>query len=378
MKKTVIAGLALIAAGALVFGAGFVGAHGDLSVINGNFGPFGVHFTDGNVHSGFYTNVSGSSHGIGGGRDKPVTTPPPTRADEVVSVADVSDTLENLTAEPEGLREIIIKELYADVEILPSDDGEIHISAEKRSDFYCEVSNGGGVLSIERKGTVKPIILGFDSASRSTLRVCVPEGMSLKLEIENNCGDITVSDLSFGGVELETALGNVSIENVKCSSAELDSSMGSVLAQNVQSTGDLSAESDMGDVLVDTVSAGGKLTAESSYGAVTVSNSSARELELGSDMGNVSVFDSSAQSKAELDCSFGSIEFRSLSAGREIDIDNDMGSIEGTLAGSMSDYSIESSVDLGSSNLPASLKLGSILLTVTADCGSIDISFEDD
>ena len=55
MKKTVIAGLALIAAGALVFGAGFVGAHGDLSVINGNFGPFGVHFTDGNVHSGFYT-----------------------------------------------------------------------------------------------------------------------------------------------------------------------------------------------------------------------------------------------------------------------------------------------------------------------------------
>ena len=381
MKKIAVAGLAMLAAGAVIFGAGCLGAWGDLSVVNGNLGPFRVQLTDGHIHSGFFrtSSADSSAHGIGGGRDKPMTTPapvptpPPMRVDS----AEADGNYESLTAEAAGIREIKITELFADVEIWPSGDGEIHISAEKRGDFYCTVSSSGGVLSIERKGKINLLPFGLNSSPGSTLRVYVPEGTDFKLEVKNNCGDITVSDLSFGEVELETAMGSVSLENVQCFSAELDSSMGSVLARNVDCTGDLSAESDMGDVQADAVSAGGKLKAESSCGNVTISSSSARELESSSDMGNVSVFDAAAQDKAELDCSCGSIEFRALSAGREIEIDNNMGSIEGVLAGSISDYSIESEVDLGSSNLPSSLSLGSIFLKVSADCGSSDIEFED-
>lgn len=375
MKKAAIVGVALVLAGALMFGVGFIGARGDLSVVNGNFGPFRVQFTEGSVHSGFYTSGSGSAHGIGGGRDKPVTTPPP--AIYTGAPADGSGTQNSRSFTAEGVREIIITELYADVELCPSDDGQIHVSAEERDNFYCEMSLSDGKLRIERKSSGINVGFGLDTNELSTLRVCVPADIACGLDVENSYGDITVSDLSFGEVELDTSLGDVSFENISCKKAQLDSSYGGVLAQNVECAGDLSAQADMGAVLVDNVHAGLKLEAESDCGSVTVCDSSARELELSSDMGDVGVFDTTAQDRAELDCSCGSIEFRALSVGREIEIENDMGSVEGTLAGSINDYSIESKASLGSNNLPGQLRLGEISLKVFTDCGSIDISFEE-
>lgn len=374
MKKTAIAGLALVLVGALVFGAGYIGTRGDLSVMNGNLGPFRVHLTDDRVETGFSPSSDSSQSGIGGGRDKPVTTPPPHSLNEPEKPARSTADGEERELDGAGIKRIVIKESFADIELRPSDDGQIHVTSEKRDDFYCEISSKDGVLSIERKGgSFWGVNLG--SLTRSSLLVLIPAQLSYALYIENSCGDVSVSELTLGNVEIEAALGSVSFEDVQCTGAKLDSDCGSVSVSRVTCVGDLSAQSDLGDVTIEDVSVSLRLEAECSCGSVTVSGAMASDAELESDMGDINVSDLSVGGTAKLDCDCGSISFSNLSAVWAIEIENSMGSIEGTLPGSISDYSIESGTDLGSNNLPNKFHSGSISLKVFADCGSIDIGF---
>jgi len=371
MKKMLIAGLALIVTGGIIFGAGFLGARGDLSVVNGNLGPFRVHLTDGRVESGFMTT---GPHGIGGDRSGISDPVLPSGSTSPSTVS--SRSQENMTFPSEGIKSIVINERCADVEIWPSDDENIYVYAETWDGCYCEANSRGGVLSIERKTPNWIFGLNLGSDRQSTLRVLVPEGLACNMDIDSSFGSVSVSDLRFNEVSIDADMGDVSFENVLCAGAELDADCGDVLVRSVECSGDLSADTDMGNVTIDGVSVSRELSADSSCGNVAVSSASAGSAELSSDMGDVRAFDLTCVSSAKLDCDCGSIEVRALKAGKEIEMENSMGSIEGTLAGSMDDYSIESGTDLGSNNLPQELQRAGVLLKVFADCGSIDIGFE--
>lgn len=378
MKKMGMAGLALVIVGALVFGAGYIGARGDLSVVNGNLGPFRVQLTDGHVHSGFFsTDGDSSKSGIGGGRNKPVTTPPVPTPTPIRDVDTGSDA-DSQSFKGEDVREIEINAQGADVVILPSFDGKVTVSAQKL-EVYSISLDKNGVLSVEKKGKDKVTIFGLNlTGDLPELRVTMPKEQITSLEVNNSCGNITLEKHALGEVELETDMGDVYVHLTECLSAELSSDCGEVKAFHLVSSRDLSADCDMGDVRLENCEAGGKLTADSSCGKVTVIDCTAVDAELGSDLGDVAVSNLDCVRDVSIDCDCGAIKLSKLSAGRSIEIENSMGSIEGTLAGSISDYSIESKTDLGSNNLPSKLELGTIKLKVHDSCGSIDIDFEED
>lgn len=66
-----------------------------------------------------------------------------------------------------------------------------------------------------------------------------------------------------------------------------------------------------------------------------------------------------------------------LSAGKSIAISVKDGNMEGTLAGSVSDYSITTTVRQGHSNVPESSEEGPIALELTAENGDINLQFGD-
>ena len=73
----------------------------------------------------------------------------------------------------------------------------------------------------------------------------------------------------------------------------------------------------------------------------------------------------------------GDISLWDVYAKEAIHLTCDVGSIYGTLLGSAENYSIKSSVDLGSNSLSAWTGGGKVLLEVTVDVGDIDLEFSE-
>lgn len=373
MKKLGKAGLALVIAGALIFGAGFIGARGDMSVVNGNMGPFRVQIADGSAHSGFFFTGGSSPNGIGGGRNKPLTTPPPASPAATATIyTDGAHHDECQSFPGEDLRKVGLDINYADVVLLTSFDDNVYVYSGNPNDFRV-TTDKKGVLKIESRDmkTVWGINLG---TTRPTLTVAVLE----TLEADVSCGNIELEEMSVGKLRLDSSMGDVYVCGVECRSAELSSDCGSVQALSVICSEKLEADSDMGDVTVENCEVGSKLNAESNCGKVTVTDCTAADAEISSDLGDVCVYRLACARTLNLDCDCGAIKFDGLTAGKSIEMDNSMGSIEGTLPGSITDYSIEAGTDLGSNNLPSKLEMGNIKLKVHASCGSIDVGFEDD
>lgn len=72
----------------------------------------------------------------------------------------------------------------------------------------------------------------------------------------------------------------------------------------------------------------------------------------------------------------GDITFDALNAGKQIALECKNGDISGTICGLIDDYSIQTRIKKGDSNLPESMGDGGKVLSVAANNGNIDISFE--
>ncbi len=72
----------------------------------------------------------------------------------------------------------------------------------------------------------------------------------------------------------------------------------------------------------------------------------------------------------------GDIAFDSLDAGEQLTLECKNGNISGTLHGPIYDYTIQTYIKKGDSNLPDSMGDGDKLLNVDANNGNIDIAFE--
>lgn len=375
MKKITVTGLALLAAGAVIFGAGFIGARGDLSVANGNIGPFKVQVTDGRIHSGFFRTGSAdssSARGIGGGRDKPMTTPPPIPTPTPV-LDDGPDTDIQRFAGSD-VKEIELNISYADVELCSTDTMYVYVLSEDMDDFVVTLDKNG-VLTVESRDMNTVLGLGLLGEAPG-LKIALPAERYFELDIENSCGNVSVSGLTLSGVDIDVDMGDISVETLQCKKMKLDAACGAIYADTVTCAGEFAADADLGDITLRNVHTSGILKADSACGAVEVIDSLAEDAELSADMGDISAVNLVCSGNAKLECDCGAIEFTSLSAAGSIEIENSMGSVEGTLAGSFDDYSVESKASLGSNNLPEMLSRNGIQLRVFTDCGSIDISFE--
>lgn len=99
-------------------------------------------------------------------------------------------------------------------------------------------------------------------------------------------------------------------------------------------------------------------------------------LVIKSELGDVTLSDVRPLS-LQVSCDIGDIILDRVSARDRITLESQLGSVFGSLSGRQSEYTIRSSVTLGGNSLPDGQN-GEIVLTVTADNGSVELIFEEE
>ncbi len=178
-------------------------------------------------------------------------------------------------------------------------------------------------------------------------------------------GDITISsdsgDIIIDGIELDrpliikTEAGEISVEDMDVEQLILESQSGDIGVDSVsvEYSSKISAQS--GSIDIDTLS-GVVIETKASSGDVRMENCTAD---------NISVRTSS-----------GDIELEDCGCNESIYLEAESGSIDGKLSDSRDEYSIYSSTNSGSNNLPEEKENGSKILNVKTSSADIDITFK--
>lgn len=130
-----------------------------------------------------------------------------------------------------------------------------------------------------------------------------------------------------------------------------------VLSLSSNQSGALWSDMDGSPITLELPMTGYVLNIYNDCGATEITGIYPYTLIVESDLGDISLWDVYAKEAIHLTC--------------------DVGSIYGTLLGSAENYSIKSSVDLGSNSLSAWTGGGKVLLEVTVDVGDIDLEFSE-
>ena len=227
------------------------------------------------------------------------------------------------------------------------------------------------------------IDLDFGDDSARTVRVVLPAGQNIALDLYTQNGSVS---LNADGEALP--------------SLSLRSNNGSISVSGTLTVAeDAAFQTDNGSVKVSGVSAAGDLTLRTSNGSMRAENISAANMQAKTSSGSMTLKDISATDALTAEAGAGEIELLgditakmltvSTSAGdiamhdgmidaQEIAMTTELGSIEAegsAFAGAQSDYTVLVSTGMGSSNVSASSG-GSRKLTLSTNLGDIRIFFQ--
>ena len=306
MKKIFIIGLVLLIVGAAVFGAGWYLTGGNYSVLNGSVGSLEVELGD---RSGFV--------GVRGGKRAGSAEP-----QEQLYVFD-------------GIQRVVLDESNTSVRVTKSPDGQVHLRCQESDDFYFDIQNQTGVLTLTRRS--KPSLnFGWSVSMETELQV--PDGLELNLETSNS--RITAEGLNARSLRCVTSNGSV-----QCSDC----------------------------------ASGGDLTVKTSNAGVTLTDcAAAQDLTVKTDNGSVTLTRCDAGNETEARTSNSAIAVEGLTAGQRIRLETSNASVRGTLPGRIADYTVESHTSNGSNSLPESYGRGAVELSVKTSNGSIRLEFAED
>lgn len=272
----------------------------------------------------------------------------------------------------DGIENLVVEADYQNIEIVASVDDDLHVTyyESKTDDYSLSVNNA--TLTIKKAHQPWWKSIGFFNYAPKTMTVAIPDTLTAvsadadagslsvdsvalagDLRIDSDAGAVKVSDISAGDIKISSDAGNVKLTRVSAKNVTVEASAGSVKWEDV-SCNNVDVDSDAGKVDFENVSCG-DVTVSSDAGAVKLQDLTASEAKISTDAGK--------------------IEFTALSVAKSLELSTDFGAIRGTIQGVMSDFTITSSVDFGSSNLPSSYQGGNKLLKVEADSGSVNVDF---
>ena len=203
--------------------------------------------------------------------------------------------------------------------------------------------------------------------------ISLPDSLLDSVYVENDMGQVELSQLDADEVTVYASNGNVDVENVTTSTGlEIYPSMGQSLVENC-SGGQLTVESSMGSSTVkDCEFQEGNVT--NSSGDATLEDSHFSVLTVSNDMGTCSLSQVTAETSTNCSTSMGDITLANLHS-PQVTLSTDMGNVSGTLRGKQQDYQILVSTDMGDSNLKDQISEGTNRLEVTTGMGNIDLKF---
>ena len=268
-------------------------------------------------------------------------------------------------------------------------DYPVRLNERGEETAQIEITEEGGALTVVEHVDWQDslfqwdIDLDFGDDSARTVRVVLPAGQNIALDLYTQNGSVS---LNADGEALP--------------SLSLRSNNGSISVSGTLTVAeDAAFQTDNGSVNVSGVSAAGDLTLRTSNGSMRAENISADSLEARSSNGSLRLADIAAADSLAAKTTNGAIELLgditakmltvSTSAGdiamhdgmidaQEIAMTTELGSIEAegsAFAGAQSDYTVLVSTGMGSSNVSASSG-GSRKLTLSTNLGDIRVYFE--
>ena len=277
------------------------------------------------------------------------------------------------TFEAEGdVTKVFVVEQGANVEIVPSADGQARVTCAENEAFCYDITEEDGVLRVEKRdlrGGTLGMYFGF--WQEGTLTVEVPSGTLL--DVETDSGDIRMTGdaegLTYSIASLRSDNGDVYVENVRAGegeSLETSDAMGDV------QLGDITVETDNGNIVVEGAQVRG-LSAMTANGAVTLRDIRADGIFTTARNDAIhmeGIVTGTLTASTEND----DIRFSGVEATESILLQTDKGDIRGELPGQMRDYHIESETDYDNS-LPTLLDGEGIFLRAVTNNGDIDVTF---
>lgn len=228
---------------------------------------------------------------------------------------------------------------WYDISVVPSEDNDIHVTYRTMDDedLYCE--NQGDTMTIrpgftDRESNLHRYIGFFDIGSMP-MTIAVPASVK---NVDLRCG----------------------ARNVNCSDLEL--------------AGDFTYTGHASQVLMDGVKIGGALHFESDASSVTLYDTEAKTLTADVDCGYLR-FENVRAEDMDVRSDLGDFEFSGLAVEKSLRIYTDVGNVNGIVDGAESDFTIMSSADVGTTNLPVSGGSGAKFLEARTDAGAINIQF---
>ena len=175
-----------------------------------------------------------------------------------------------------------------------------------------------------------------------TLTICLPEGFEMdKLDVNLDMGSLDLGNLKVKDLTAELDMGDCTADDLTADTADLDLDMGNFTAASL----------------------------------------TARHAEIELDMGNFTLTNASI-SDLTVDNDMGDIQIGLLTDVQKIDLDTDMGTIELTVTGSLADYAVDASNDMGTLRIDGTKYAetfhsnGTRKLTLSNGMGSTTLNFQ--
>ncbi len=250
----------------------------------------------------------------------------------------------------ESFNNISIETLTADIEFLPSQEGECKAVCYEEENAKHTVIVQDGTLTVkvveERKwyeyigiaiGSPKITVylpnIEYDKLfiRGSTCDIKLPKAFRFKsmdisistgdiensadaledMKIKTSTGDIEIENVSADMIDLSVSTGKVKLDNIRCRHIETKGSTGNVILDNVIATEKLSVERSTGDVKFDGCDAA-EIFVKTSTGDVTGSLLSDKVFIAESDTGSVSVPENASGGKCEITTDTGDIKISKI------------------------------------------------------------------
>ncbi|MBS5523758.1 MAG: DUF4097 family beta strand repeat protein [Clostridiales bacterium] len=276
-----------------------------------------------------------------------------------------------------------------DIHIIPSDNYylEYQLTTQSKEVSY-DVADDTFSMNVEGKGGI--IGFGFyafgsmDKQAENYVNLYVPAEQVFEfISVDADCGDVVIGDIEAKSMELELSLGNLDMEAFKGNSFTAELGCGLLKASRIDSRSAV-LKNDMGDVFCNALIA---QNADLTLGAgdLELGECGADVLSIENSMGNVTI--DSLENKTEGTVSMDMGDFSGqYCTFANLKVTNDMGNIVMGLAGTIDDYKMDLTTDLGVVSVPGygngsetsrfvSQNKDGAVLNIYNDCGDITLSF---
>ena len=227
------------------------------------------------------------------------------------------------------------------------------------------------------------IDLDFGDDSARTVRVVLPAGQNIALDLYTQNGSVSLNadGEALPSLSLHSNNGSISVSGTLtvAESAAFSTTNGSVKVSGVSAAGDLTLRTSNGSIRTENISAA-NMQAKTSSGSMTLKDISATDaLTAEAGAGEIELLGDITAKMLTVSTSAGDIAMHDgMIDAQEIAMTTELGSIEAegsTFAGAQSDYTVLVSTGLGESNVSDSVG-GNRKLTLSTVTGDIRVYFE--